>query len=148
MNYTEKNKLLDKISLIGLMAIFFELFLYGIDYGYTVRFDYVKKMPIIMAVFCLLFVLTAIGIFIYCKKKNKPSARIYAIEFLAFAVLCPIIMYWYLPNTFGLKNSFLHKIDHKTLWVVVLIYFVGRLVYACIDAYRNSNDRKLKKKRA
>ncbi len=148
MNYTEKNKLLDKLSLIGLMAIFFELFLYAVDYGYTIRFDTIKKMPITMTIFCLIFVATAVGILIYSKKKQRPSAKIYAYEFIAFAILCPIIVYWYLPNTFGLKNSFLHSIDHKALWLAVLFYYIGRLIYACVDAYRNSNERKLKKKKA
>ena len=35
MNYTEKNKLLDKISVIGLMAILVEVFLYAVDSCFT-----------------------------------------------------------------------------------------------------------------
>ena len=148
MNYTEKNKLLDKISLIGLMGIFFELFLYGVDYCYTVRFDFVKNMSIVMLIFCLTFLAISAGIFIYSKKNSKPQVRIYAYEFLAFAILCPIIVYWYLPVTFGLKTGFLHKINHQFLWILVLVYYVCRIAYAIYDAYKNSSSRKLKKKRA
>ena len=148
MNYSERNKLLDKVSLIGLMVIFVEMFLYAVDYCYTQRFDIVASMPMTMNILGLIFLAISIGLFVYVYKKDKKNVKIYAIEFLVLAFLCPFITYWYYPKYFGLTTNGLHKINHHVLWVVVLVYYMIRIAYAVIYAIRHSNSRKLKKKRA
>ena len=148
MNYTERNKLLDKISLIGLMAIFVELFFYAVDHCFTERFDIAANMPIVMNIFGLIYLLVSIGLFFYAKKKSKKEVFIYAIEFLVLAFLCPFITYWYYPKFFGLTVNALHKVNHKVLWLVVFVYYVGRVIYATVKAIKNSTASKMKKKKA
>ena len=65
MNYTEKNKLLDKISLIGLMAIFVEILLYAIDRVYTGEIGTILlKMPIILNVVGGAFLIISVILYI------------------------------------------------------------------------------------
>ena len=148
MNYTEKNKLLDKISLIGLMAIFVKIFLYAVDHCFTKRFDIAARMPIALVILSVIFLAIAAGLFIYAKNSNKKDVKIYAIEFLVLAVVSLVLVYWYYPRFYGLQTGLLHKLDHRMLWIVALVYYLGRIVYSCFKAYQNSNERKLKKKRA
>jgi hypothetical protein len=149
MNLTEKNRLLDKISLIILMGIFFEIFLYGVHYCFTERIDVIAEMPYIMLAFAVIFVLIAVGVFVYAKKKNRPKSKIYGYEFIGFAILCPIITYLYLPKFYGLKTNFLHSIfNYKVVMLLVFLYFAARVITACVLAYKNSNAYILKKKRA
>ena len=148
MNYTEKNKLLDKVSLIILMAIFVLIFLYGVDYCYTDRMDTIPKMPVAMIVFGVIFLLVSVGIFVYCKKKDKKALKIYSYEFLALAIICPIIDYLYYPKFFGLSTGWIHKhLDRRIMLVVAFVYFAGRVAYACYEAYKKSNASKPKKKK-
>ena len=148
MNYTERNKLLDKISIIGLMLIGVELFLYATDYCYTKRFDVAPNMPVVLNVVGILFLVVSLGIFIYSYKKEKPELIIYGCEFLVLAFVCPLITYWYYPKAFGLTTNWFHGINHKFLWLFVLIYYVVRATIAIVSAYLNSNERKLKKRKA
>ena len=148
MNYTERNKLLDKISVIGLMAVFVELFLYAVDYCYTKRFDTVTHMPTAMHICGLIFLAISIVLFVYTFKKEKKNFKIYAIEFLVLALLCPFITYWYYCAYYGLSTSWIHSVNHQVLWIIVLAYYVIRIIYSIVDAYLNSISRKLKKKKA
>ena len=143
MNYTEKNKLLDKISVIGLMAIFVEVFLYAVDRCYTDAIsDWLLKMPTILNVIGGVFLIVSICMYILAYRKLNHSKLIYATEFLFLALLCPFLTYWYLHATGPLRN-----ISPKTMWIAVLIYYICRIVYACVKAYMSSNDRQLKKKK-
>ena len=152
MNYTEKNRLLDKISVVGLMLIGFELFLYAADYCYTKRFDTAPKMPTILNVFGILFLLVSVGMYICAYKKNSSSIAVYATEFLALAFICPLITYWYYPKAFGLTTNWFHQISHYTLWFFVLAYFVLKTIVIIYSSFKNSNsnkiNRKLNKKKA
>ena len=70
MNYTEKNKLLDKISVIGLMAIFVELFLYAIDSCFTGEIsDWLLKLPTILNVVGGVFLLVSVILYVIAYKK-------------------------------------------------------------------------------
>ena len=143
MNYTEKNKLLDKISVIGLMAILVEVFLYAIDRCFTGEIsDWLLKMPTILNGAGILFLIVAIVLYIIAYKKSNSSKAVYATEFLVLAFICPFLTYWYTRSTAPLKD-----IDPKTLWIVVLVYYVIRVVYTCVKAYMQSSDKQLKKKK-
>ncbi len=148
MNYTERNKLLDKISIIGLMLIGVELFLYAVDYCYTKRFDVAPNMPAILNIFGIVFLAISVGIFIYSFKKEKSELIIYGCEVLILAFICPLITYWYYPKAFGLTTNWFHSISHRALFIFVLVYYVCRAIIATVSAYLNSNSRKLKKKKA
>ena len=143
MNYTEKNKLLDKISAIGLMAIFVEVFLYGIDSAYTnLVNDWFDWIPTILNVIGAIFLVVAIVLYVVAYKKSKTSKVIYATEFLVLAFLCPFLNFWYYMPGEPLK-----QINPKVLWIIALIYYVIRVVYTCIKAYMQSSEKQLKKKK-
>ena len=130
------------------MAIFVEVLFYAVDYCYTKRIDVAPKMPVVMNVLGLIFLVFSIALFVYSYRKDKKNIRIYAIEFLVLAALCPFLTYWYYCGYFGLKTSFIHGIKQQVLWIGVLVYYIVRCIVATISAYKNSNARKLKKKKA
>ena len=143
MNYTEKNKLLDKISVIGLMAILVEVFLYAVDRCFTGEIsDWLLKMPTILYVTGGIFLVIAIVLYVLAYKKSNSSKAMYATEFLALAFICPFLTYWYTRSTAPLRD-----IDPKTLWIVVLVYYVIRVIFTCIKAYMQSSCVQLKKKK-
>ena len=143
MNYTEKNKLLAKISVLGLIAIFVELFLYAIDSCFTGEIsDWLLKLPTILNVVGGVFLLVSVILYVIAYKKSKISKAVYASEFLCLAFICPFLTYWYTRS-----SAPLNTINPKVLWVIVLIYYVIRVVYACVKAYLNSSSRQLKKKK-
>jgi len=143
MNYTEKNNLLDKISVIGLMAILVEVFLYAVDSAYTaVISNWLTKVPLILNIIGVVFLGVAITLFIFAYKKSNSSKVIYAIEFLALAFLCPFLNHWY-----NMPGEPLKSINPRVLWIIVLVYYVIRVIYTCVKAYMNSSDMQMKKKR-
>lgn len=143
MNYTEKNKLLDKISVIGLMAILVEVFLYAVDSCFTGEIsDWLLKMPNILDVTGVIFLLVSVVLYVIAFKKSSSSKIIYATEFLALAFICPFLTYWYTRSTAPLNT-----ISPKTLWVVVLVYYVIRVIWTIVSAYLNSSSKQLKKKK-
>ena len=143
MNYTEKNKLLDKISVIGIMAIFVEFFLYAVNICYTDNvIEWGSKMPGILNVTGVIFLIISVVLYILAYKKSKMSRAVYATEFLILALMCPFLTYWYTRSVAPLNT-----IDPKVLWVVVLVYYVMRVVYVWVKSYMNSSSKQLKKKK-
>ena len=147
MNYTEKNKIIDKVSLIIIMGICVEFFLYFVDYCFTSRFDMMTKIPSILNVLALIFLVVSVFLFVKVYKDNKKDYLIYAIEFLVLAFMCPFLTYWYYPKYFGLTTFWLHSIKHKALWVVVLVYYIARAGYAVYKGIHNSQSSSFKKKK-
>ncbi len=147
MNYSERNKLLDKISVIGLTLIGVELLIYAIDYCYTKRIDVAPNMPIILNILGVIFLTIAIGVLIYSFKKEKHDYIICGIELLVIAFICPFMTYWYYPKAFGLTTNWFHTISHHVLMIVVFVYYIGRAIYVTVKSYKNSNSRRLKKKK-
>ena len=146
MNLTEKNKMLDKISIIVIMAIFVEFFLYAVDYCFTTRFDLMTNMPTILNIVGVVFLLISIFLFIKSNKNEKDKSKfIYAIEFLILAFLCPFMTYWYYPKYFGLTTNFIHSISHHSIMFVVLFYYVARIVYVLYKSYKKSDSNRFKK---
>ena len=141
MNYTEKNRLIDKVSLIIIMGIFVEFFLYFVDYCFTARFDMMAKIPNILNVASLLFLGISVFLFVKTFRDDKKDNLIYAIEFLVLAFMCPFLTYWYYPKYFGLSTIWIHSIKHKAIWIVVLLYYIGRVAYAL---YKGINANKPK----
>lgn len=142
MNYTEKNKLLDKISVIVLMAILVEVFLYAVDMAYTGISSLLLTMPTILNVVGVIFLIISIVLYILAYKKAKVSKVAYATEFLLLAFLCPFLTHWYLHSGEPLKS-----INPRMLWIVMLVYYVIRIIYTCVKAYLQSSEMQLKKKK-
>lgn len=141
MNYKEKNKLLDKIAVVGLMAIFVEVFLYVVDQCFTESFgDLLVNMPTILTVLGVVFLAVAIVLYVMAYRKSNSSKAIYATEFLVLAFLCPFLTYWYAHSTGALKT-----ISPKVLWGIVLGYYVIKVICTCVKAYLSSSSRQRKK---
>ena len=120
MNYTERNKLLDKISVIGLMAIMVEVFLYAIDSCFTGEIsDWLLKMPTILNIAGGILLVISMILYILAYRKSSSSKVVYATEFLALAFICPFLTYWYMHS-----GAPLNKISPRVLWVVVLVYYI------------------------
>ena len=148
MNLTEKNKLLDKISIIVMMGIFAEFFLYAVDYSYTDNLNLMQRMPTILNVVGLIFLAISVFIFVRSYQKNHNNNLIYAIEFLALAIMCPFMTYWYIPKYFGLTTNWIHSINHHVMWVVVALYYIGRIGYEIYKSYsKSSQNNSFKKKK-
>ena len=147
MNYTEKNKIIDKVSLIVIMGICVEFFLYLVDYCFTTRIDLMVTIPTILNVLSILFLAVSIFLFVKTYKKGENKNLIYAIEFLFLALLCPFLTYWYYPKYFGLSTNWIHGIWHKSLWVVVLVYYIARVIYALYKGVYANRQKGFKKKK-
>ena len=100
------------------------------------------KNLIILNVIGIIFLVISIALYVIAYKKANSSKAVYATEFLVLAFICPFLTYWYMHSKAPLKD-----INPKTLWIVVLVYYVIRVIYACIKAYMNSSSRKQKKKK-
>ena len=136
MNYTEKNKLLDKISVIGLMAILVEVFLYAVDKVYTGEIGTILlKMPTILNVIGGAFLVVAVVLYVLAYKKSNSSKAVFATEFLILAFICPFLSHWYTASGAPLKD-----ISPKVLWIIVLVYYVIRIVYASLKDYLQSSE--------
>ena len=150
MNYTEKNKLLDRISVIALMCIFVELFLYGAHYSYNEGFTITSNgtnVPTVMNVFGAVFLCISIILFILAFKKSTKKYLMFAIEFLVVAFLCPFITYLNYPKYFGATKSFLSDVlTHKVLCGIVLFYYICRILYVCFHDYKVFSFKKFTKK--
>ncbi len=139
MNYSQKNKILDKISIIALLAIFIEIFLYWVDYCYTKRIDMVLEMPGILNICGVVFLVIAIILFFIAYKKSKNNYIYYGADFLLFAFLCPFVTYWYTKG-----KGFFHTNSPKVLWIVLLVFYIVRVICYCAKEYTKSNAGKRK----
>ncbi|MBR6253422.1 MAG: hypothetical protein IKR04_06280 [Clostridia bacterium] len=150
MNYTEKNKLLDRVSVIALMCIFVELFLYGSHYSYNEGFTITSNgtnIPFIMNVFGVVFLCISIILFVMAFRKSTKKYLLFAIEFLVLAFLCPFVTYLNYPKYFGLTKSFLSDVlSYKVLCGIVLVYYICRVLYVCFHDYKVINFKKLSKR--
>ncbi len=148
MNLTERNKLLDKVSIIVMMCIFVEFFLYAVDYSYTDNLNLMMRIPSILNVVGLIFLIVSAIIFAMSYQKEKKQNLIYAIEFLVMAILCPFMTYWYYPKYFGLTTNWIHSINHHALWIAVIVYYAIRIGYEIYKSYqKNAPAESFKKKK-
>ena len=142
--------MLDKISVIALMCIFVELFLYGSHYSYNEGFTITSSgtnVPFILNVFGVVFLCISVILFILAFKKSTKKYLMFAIEFLVLAFLCPFITYLNYPKYFGLQRSFLSDVlTYKVLCGAVLVYYIGRILYVIFHDYKVVNFKKLGKK--
>ena len=150
MNYAEKNKLLDRVSVIALMCIFVELFLYGSHYSYNEGLTITSNgtnVPVVLNVFGAVFLCISIILFVLAYKKSTKKYLMFAIEFLVLAFLCPFITYLNYPKYFGLTKSFLSDVlTYKLMCGIVLAYYIIRIAYVCFHDYKVINFKKLSKK--
>lgn len=139
MNYTQKEKLIDKLCGTGLMLIFFEIIYQVINSSFT-EFNFslsnVTKWVYIGGGAILAI---AIILLIYAYLKKSGSKACYGIEMLVFSFTIVSMpgCYLYFPAPFNdLRIAFP---------ILFLIYYIGKGIYIYVNA-NNLNKKKSKKK--
>lgn len=127
MNYTEKNKLIDKLCGIGLMLIFVEIFLAVVKDGFW-SFSYISKMPTILNVAGGIFLAIGIAILIYAYRKGNGWRAIYGIEFVVLAFVSVLLPHTYIdfPAPWNMLN--------KIFPYAFLLYYVVKMIVVIIKA--------------
>lgn len=142
MNYTEKNKLADKLCGVGLMLIFVEICISMIQ---TMCVNAIYDRPTMRIVSYAVggaFLVAAIVLYVLSYKKSSGSKAVWATEFAVLAFTVPFIVY---VNAFS-KSDFLRSIPVRYAWVPFLAYYIGKAIYVIIMANKHSKSNKRKKK--
>lgn len=135
MNYTEKNRLMDRLSAIGLMFLFVEIFflianeLLGGTLGRNGML-LVASAPTILNVISGIFLLIGISVLIFAYRKSNFWRAGYGIEFiiLSFATLFLLHAYVDLPAP-------LNQLKWKVIIPVIFtIYYAIKAIYVIIKA--------------
>lgn len=129
MNYTQKEKLVDKLCGAGLMLIFFEILYQVVNSSYT-EFNYeiaeVTKWVYIGGGAILAL---AIGLLIYAYLKKSGSKACYGLELLVFAFTFALLPGCYLEFTAPFN-------DLRIVFpIFFFIYYIGKAIYI----FKNSN---------
>ncbi len=130
MNYTEKNKLIDRLCGVGLMLIFVELFFVFATDGLkgSLGMLFVAKVPTILNILGAIFLLIGICVLIYSYKKGNGWRAVYGIEFLALAFASII-----LPHAYIDFHEPFNKLG-KIFPFVFLAYYICKVIYVLIKA--------------
>ncbi|MBQ9267286.1 MAG: hypothetical protein IJ217_03280 [Clostridia bacterium] len=132
MNYTERNRLFDRLSAVGLMLIFVEVFLEIAKECLVGNFgmSYVMRMPTILTVIGIAFLLVGVIVLIFAYRKENGWRAGFGIEFivLAFATIFLLHAYTDLPASIA-----------QIKWGVIipcafLAYYVGKAIYVIVKA--------------
>lgn len=127
MNYTEKNRLIDRLCGVGLMLIFVEIFLAVAKDGFW-SFKYILKMPTILNVTGAIFLAIGICILIYAYKKGDGWKAGFGIEFIIIAFVSVILPHTYIdfPYPFNLLN--------KIFPFAFLAYYIVKAIVVIVKA--------------
>lgn len=125
MNYTEKNKLMDRLCGIGLMLIFVEVFLALVNEGFN-SFKFISSMETTMNITGAVFLIIGITVLTIAYKKNNSWRAIYGIEFIVLAFLTILLSGSYL--TFHYPFNLINKI----LPYFILIYYIIKAAIVCV----------------
>ena len=130
MNYTERNRLIDRLCGVGLMLIFVELFLVFATDGLkgSLGMLFVSKVPTILNILGAIFLLIGICVLIYSYKKENGWRAVYGIEFLALACVAVI-----LPHAYIDFHAPFNKLG-KIFPFVFLAYYIGKIIYVVLKA--------------
>lgn len=142
MNYTEKNKLADKLCGIGIMLIFVEICISMIEkMCVDVMYDR-EVMGTIGYVTGGVFLLIATVLYVLAYKKSSLSRTIWASEFAVLAFTVPFIVHVHVFS----KSVILRSIPVQHAWIPFLVYYVAKAIYVIVAANKNSKSNKRKKK--
>lgn len=143
MNYTQREKLVDKLCGAALMLICFEIYYQAVasaymDFNYS--FGNVTNGVYITGGVILAI---AIAVLIYAYLKKDGYKGVYGIETLVLAITAVT-----LPGTYLTYHAPFNLLNKIYPWVA-LVYFVGKAVYIVLDANKKANvgKKKAKKKR-
>ena len=142
MNYTEKNKLADKLCGVGLMLIFVEICISMVQTMCINAMYDRATMKMVSYVAGGLLLVVAIVLYVMAYKKSSGSKAIWATEFAVLAFAVPFIVY---VNAFS-TSDILRSIPVKHAWIPFLVYYIGKAIYVVVMANKNSKANKRKKK--
>lgn len=141
MNYTERNKLADKLCGIGIMLIFVEICISMIK---KMCFDamYARNtMGIIGCVAGGIFLVISVALYVMAYKKSSASKAVWATEFAALAFTLPFFVHICVFS----KSDILRSIPVQHIWLPFLVYYIVKAIYVIIAANKKSSVKKRKK---
>lgn len=132
MNYTERNRLMDKLCGVGLMLIFVIVFLEIAVGCLTGNFgmSFVGRMPLIMNVISGIFLLVGIVILVLAYRKENYWRAGYGVEFIVLAFASLLLMHAFVD-----LPAPLNQVKWKLIIPIAFaVYYVIKAVYVVIKA--------------
>ena len=144
MNYTQREKLVDKLCGVGLMLILVEIVYQVIISAFT-EFNYnLSNVTTWVYVASGIILAIAVGILVYAYLKKNGSKAVYGIETLVLAITAVTM-----PGTYLTYPTPFNKLN-KVYPILFLVYYIGKAIYVIIDTNKlntKSSKKKAKKKR-
>ncbi len=144
MNYTQREKLVDKLCGVGLMLILVEIVYQVIISAFT-EFNYnLSNVTTWVYVASGVILAIAVGILVYAYLKKNGSKAVYGLETLVLAITAVTM-----PGTYLTYSAPFNKLN-KVYPILFLVYYIGKAIYVIIDANKlntKSSKKKAKKKR-
>lgn len=144
MNYTQREKLVDKLCGVGLMLILVEIVYQVIISAFT-EFNYnLSNVTTWVYVASGIILAIAVGILVYAYLKKNGSKAVYGLETLVLAITAVTT-----PGTYLTYSAPFNKLN-KVYPILFLVYYIGKAIYIIIDANKlntKSSKKKAKKKR-
>ena len=144
MNYTQREKLVDKLCGVGLMLILVEIVYQVIISAFT-EFNYnLSNVTTWVYVASGIILAIAVGILVYAYLKKNGSKAVYGLELLVLAITAVTM-----PGTYLTYSAPFNKLN-KVYPILFLVYYIGKAIYVIIDTNKlntKSSKKKAKKKR-
>jgi hypothetical protein len=129
MNYTEKNRLIDRLCASALMLIFIEIFFAVVHSGFN-DFNWVLELPKILNFVGFGYILISIGLFIYAYLKENTWKAIYGVEFLVLAFMTLLLPHSYLEFRFPFNTL------QRVFPIAFLLYYLVKVIVITVKARR------------
>jgi uncharacterized integral membrane protein len=124
MNYTEKNRLIDKICASALMLIFIEIFFAVAHSGFN-DFKWVVELPNILNIIGFGYLVISIGLFIYAYKYENTWKAIYGIEFFVLAFMTLLLPHSYVDFRYPFNRlQFIFPIAFLVYYIIKVIVII------------------------
>ena len=144
MNYTQREKLVDKLCGVGLMLILVEIVYQVIISAFT-EFNYnLSNVTTWVYVASGIILAIAVGLLVYAYLKKSTSKAVYGLETLVLAITDATM-----PATYLTYPAPFNKLN-KVYPILFLVYYIGKAIYVIIHTNKlntKSSKKKAKKKR-
>ena len=145
MNYTQREKLVDKLCGVGLMLILVEIVYQVIISAFT-EFNYnLSNVTTWVYVASGIILAIAVGILVYAYLKKNGSKAVYGLETLVLAITAVTM-----PGTYLTYPAPFNKLN-KVYPILFLIYYIIKAAFIIdlngINTNTKSSKKKAKKKR-
>lgn len=145
MNYTQREKLVDKLCGVGLMLILVEIVYQVIISAFT-EFNYnLSNVTTWVYVASGIILAIAVGILVYAYLKKSTSKAVYGLETLVLAITAVTM-----PGTYLTYPAPFNKLN-KVYPILFLIYYIIKAAFIIdlngINTNTKSSKKKAKKKR-